>query len=243
MLIAIVDDDSSMQCLLQAALEHAGHQVRLFPDAHSFLDPGCNPDLGMLVVDWLLPDMQGPELVRAARQHYGAQLPILFATQRQQERDLVQALEAGADDFMSKPLQLPVFMARVQALLRRSYRANSAPSVSPSRGGNTPSPSTCSATPASWSPASNCTSCSGKASRRWKPARWTPTSPSCATSCSWASAMTPNTPAGSPCKWSMAPATAWNGCKHGRIGRHTGTAPRPGCPGRRTPPFHPLRTA
>lgn len=122
MLIAIVDDDSSMQCLLQAALEHAGHQVRLFPDAHSFLAPGCNPDLGMLVVDWLLPDMQGPELVRAARQHYGAQLPILFATQRQQERDLVQALEAGADDFMSKPLQLPVFMARVQALLRRSYR-------------------------------------------------------------------------------------------------------------------------
>ena len=67
MLIAIVDDDSSMQCLLQAAQEHAGHQVRLFPDAHSFLDPGCNPDLGMLVVDWLLPDMQGPELVRADR--------------------------------------------------------------------------------------------------------------------------------------------------------------------------------
>lgn len=126
MLIAIVDDDSSMQCLLQAALEHAGHRVQLFPDAQSFLVPSCCPDLGMLVVDWQLPDMQGPELVRLARQRYGPQLPILFATQRQQEHDVVQALEAGADDFMSKPLQLPVFMARVQALVRRAYPADHA---------------------------------------------------------------------------------------------------------------------
>lgn len=124
MLIAIVDDDSSMQSLLQATLEHAGYQVRLFPDAQSFLSAGSCPDLGMLVVDWQLPDMQGPELVRLARQHYGPQLPILFATQRQHEQDVVQALQAGADDFMSKPLQLPVFMARVQALARRAYPAD-----------------------------------------------------------------------------------------------------------------------
>lgn len=121
MLIAIVDDDSSMQCLLQATLEHAGHQVQPFPDAQSFLATGSWPELGMLVVDWQLPDMQGPDLVRLARQRHGPLLPILFATQRQQERDVVQALEAGADDFMSKPLQLPIFMARVQALARRAY--------------------------------------------------------------------------------------------------------------------------
>lgn len=120
MLIAVVDDDTSAQCVLQAALVHAGYKVQIFSDGLSFLNRGFQADLGLLVVDWQLPDMQGPAVVQAARQLYGAALPILFATQRQQEQDVVHALQAGADDFMSKPLQLPIFMARVQALIRRS---------------------------------------------------------------------------------------------------------------------------
>lgn len=129
MLISVIDDDTSAQCLLQAALEHAGHQVQPFSDGLSFLSRGCQTDVGMLIVDWQLPGMQGPDVVQAARQLYGAALPILFATQRHQEQDVVQALQAGADDFMSKPLRLPIFMARVQALIRRACPVTAQPAL------------------------------------------------------------------------------------------------------------------
>jgi len=121
MRIAIVDDDPSAQQLLQATLEHLGHQTIVYADGHSFLQALGTHPLDMLVVDWLLPDVPGPEVVRATRAHCGMQLPILFATQRHLERDVVEALQAGADDFMSKPLRVPELMARVHALLRRAY--------------------------------------------------------------------------------------------------------------------------
>lgn len=120
MLIAIVDDDPTVQQLLQATLEQLGHQTCSYMDGSSFLQTLGQHPLDMLIVDWQLPDMSGPEVVRATRMHCGMQLPILFATQRHQEQDVVEALQAGADDFMSKPLRLPELMARVHALQRRS---------------------------------------------------------------------------------------------------------------------------
>ena len=75
----------------------------------------------LLIVDWELPDISGPEVVRWARQQLGAPLPILFITHRQEERDIVQGLECGADDFMAKPVGRNELNARVSSLLRRAY--------------------------------------------------------------------------------------------------------------------------
>ena len=65
--------------------------------------------------------MDGPEVVRAARKLTGPQMPILFVTRRQDEQDIVEALASGADDFMSKPIRMGEFTARINALARRAY--------------------------------------------------------------------------------------------------------------------------
>ena len=75
----------------------------------------------LLIVDWHLPDTTGPEVVRWVRKNVGTQLPILFVTHRQEERDIVEGLGSGADDFMVKPVRIGELSARVSALLRRAY--------------------------------------------------------------------------------------------------------------------------
>ena len=77
-----------------------------------------------MIVDWHLPDTTGPEVVRWVRKNVGTQLPILFVTHRQEERDIVEGLGSGADDFMVKPVRIGELNARVSALLRRAYPAN-----------------------------------------------------------------------------------------------------------------------
>ena len=68
----------------------------------------------LLVLDWQLPDVSGLEVVRWVRSNLDHRMPILFVTNHREERDLVEGLAAGADDFMLKPI-------RVRALLRRMY--------------------------------------------------------------------------------------------------------------------------
>ncbi|VTU31867.1 Sensory transduction protein regX3 [Variovorax sp. SRS16] len=75
----------------------------------------------LLILDWHLPDTTGPEIVQWVRNHLQARIPILFVTNRRQERDIVEGLAAGADDFMMKPIRVGELAARVQALLRRAY--------------------------------------------------------------------------------------------------------------------------
>ncbi|RYY74406.1 MAG: response regulator transcription factor, partial [Comamonadaceae bacterium] len=75
----------------------------------------------LLVLDWTLPDLPGPEVVKVIREEMLSKLPVLFVTNRREEADLVEGLAAGADDFMVKPIRVSELSARVQALLRRSY--------------------------------------------------------------------------------------------------------------------------
>lgn len=100
-----------------------GHVCTLYDSGEALLKSLRRESFDLLLVDWQLPGISGLEVVKAAREACGRELPILFVTQRSAEEDLVTAFAAGADDFMSKPLRLQELMARVKALLRRAYPA------------------------------------------------------------------------------------------------------------------------
>lgn len=121
MQIAILDDDVDLLELTKSTLEGVGHRCRTFHAGGTLLRALRQDTFDLLVLDWHLPDISGPEIVRWARSHLDDPVPILFLTNRREEADIVEGLSAGADDFMVKPLRTGELIARVQALLRRTY--------------------------------------------------------------------------------------------------------------------------
>ncbi len=121
MRIAVLDDDPILLDLIKGTLEHHQHVCHTYIDGASLLKDVRQETFDLLIVDWHLPDMEGTEVVQAVRQIHGLQLPILFITRRQDERDVIEALSRGADDFMTKPLRMGEMVARVTALLRRAF--------------------------------------------------------------------------------------------------------------------------
>jgi len=121
MRIAVVDDDRLQLDMVERVAQELGHSCRLFETGQACLQELRRDTFDMLVVDWELPDTSGPEIIRWARQNLTPSLPILFITHRSEERDIVEGLECGADDFMVKPLRIAELQARITALLRRAY--------------------------------------------------------------------------------------------------------------------------
>ena len=121
MRIAILDDDPILLELLKAMTESLGHICHTFETGAALLKILRRDSFDLLTVEWHLPDMDGPEVVRAVRALIGPQIPILFVTRRQDEQDIVEALASGADDFMTKPVRMGEFSARIKALGRRAF--------------------------------------------------------------------------------------------------------------------------
>ncbi|PIF93170.1 DNA-binding response OmpR family regulator [Acidovorax sp. 62] len=121
MRIAALDDDPILLELIKATTEHQGHVCHTYQTGAQLLRDIRHETFDLLIVDWHLPDMEGPEVVASVRQSTGRQLPILFVTRRREEQDVIEALSCGADDFMTKPLRMGELMARATALLRRAY--------------------------------------------------------------------------------------------------------------------------
>lgn len=126
MRIAVLDDDLLLLEQIKGTLECHHHVCHTFADGTSLLKALRSDTFDLLIVDWHLPDTTGPEVVRWVRKNVAAQLPILFVTNRQEERDIVEGLASGADDFMVKPVRIGELNARVAALLRRAYPDNAA---------------------------------------------------------------------------------------------------------------------
>jgi DNA-binding response OmpR family regulator len=115
--ILLVEDEADLSGVLRRHLEADGHQVRQAftgPEglAAALADP---PDL--ILLDWMLPDLDGLALCRQVRQRH--LVPIVMLTARGQEVDRVLGLEAGADDYILKPFSIREVLARVRAMLRR----------------------------------------------------------------------------------------------------------------------------
>ncbi len=126
MRIAALDDDALQLDLFKQATEAMGHVCHTYLTGAELLRSLRRETYDLLIVDWHLPDTTGPEVVQWVRKNVQARLPILFVTNRQEERDIVEGLGSGADDFMVKPVRIGELTARVRALLRRAYPANTA---------------------------------------------------------------------------------------------------------------------
>lgn len=121
MRIAALDDEPSQLDLIRHTMEGLGHECHGFPDGRSLLRALRQESFDLLILDWALPDMAGPSVVRVIREEMLSRLPVLFVTNRREEADMVEGLGAGADDFMVKPIRVGELSARTQALLRRAY--------------------------------------------------------------------------------------------------------------------------
>ncbi|WP_423378440.1 response regulator transcription factor [Burkholderia sp. LMG 32019] len=127
MKILAVDDEPAQAALLRDTLIAEGFDVRSAAagaEAIRFLETDI---VDLVVLDWNLPDISGLEVVAWIRTRIGRDLPVLFLTNRAREDQLVVALEAGADDYMVKPIRRHELIARVRALLRRAHPVNSQP--------------------------------------------------------------------------------------------------------------------
>ena len=131
MQISLLEDDPAQAAMVRGWLEEAGHTVQHFERGQDLLDAMPSGRFDLLILDWELPDVDGVEVLTQARQRIHWHVPVLFVTQRDSERDIVEALHAGADDYMIKNISRAEFLARVTALGRRLANEELAFNVGP----------------------------------------------------------------------------------------------------------------
>jgi DNA-binding response OmpR family regulator len=118
--ILLVEDEADLARVIVRELESAGFAVRCAPDGESALSCVAEQTPELVVLDWMLPGIDGLEVLRRLRQT--SAMPVLMLTARGEEVDRVIGLEVGADDYLSKPFGSRELVARVRALLRRQER-------------------------------------------------------------------------------------------------------------------------
>ncbi len=121
--ILVVEDDRDIAALVARYLEKAGFSVDLVTSGREGLQRLLDQPPGLLILDLMLPGVDGTEICRAARAHpTTAAIPIIMLTARAEERERIAGLEVGADDYIAKPFSPNELVARVRALLRRTER-------------------------------------------------------------------------------------------------------------------------
>jgi two-component system response regulator MprA len=118
--ILVVDDERAVRESLRRALELEGYEVELAEDGHDALARlGGDRQPDAVLLDVLMPGLDGLEVCRRLRRE-GKRLPVLMLTARDEVRNRVEGLDAGADDYVTKPFALEELLARIRALLRRT---------------------------------------------------------------------------------------------------------------------------
>ena len=116
--ILIVEDEEKLARLISRVLREEGYAVETTGDGRTGLSRALAEDFDLLILDWMLPDRSGLQIVRGLRAA-GVGVPVLMLTARGQVEDRVEGLDAGADDYLPKPFAFPELLARVRALTRR----------------------------------------------------------------------------------------------------------------------------
>ncbi|HET6935484.1 MAG TPA: response regulator transcription factor [Candidatus Angelobacter sp.] len=125
--ILVVDDETQISRVLKTSLSSQGYEVKTAADGESGFNAAMDwlPDL--IVTDLAMPKMNGIELCRAVRER--SQIPIIVLSVRGEEKNKIEALDAGADDYVTKPFSVNELLARVRANLRRVTAAEEATTV------------------------------------------------------------------------------------------------------------------
>jgi two-component system response regulator MprA len=116
--ILIIEDDTAILKVLQRGLAYEGYTVDVATDGRTGLNLAHDHHPDLVIIDWMLPGMDGLEVCRRLRLQGG--LPILMLTAKDTIQDRVQGLDAGADDYIVKPFNLDELTARIRALFRRT---------------------------------------------------------------------------------------------------------------------------
>jgi len=116
--ILVVDDEIPLTEVISAYLINAGYFVDAANDGRSALELFDNREYDLIILDLMLPDIQGEEIIRRIRQR--SNVPVIMLTAKTDEDDVVSGLKLGADDYITKPFSMKVLLARVESVLRRS---------------------------------------------------------------------------------------------------------------------------
>jgi DNA-binding response OmpR family regulator len=126
--VLLVEDDASIREVTTLALEQSGLRVTAVGDGREGLDRFRRGGVDLVVLDVMLPSLDGFEVLREIR--HDSQAPVVMLTARSELHDVVVGLELGADDYVTKPFELPELVARVKAVLRRAAPAGDGATLS-----------------------------------------------------------------------------------------------------------------
>ena len=118
MKILFADDDRELCRAARALLEHEGYEVETACNGADALELALTGDFDGMILDWMMPEMSGIEVLRELRRE-GAATPCLMLTARSEVEDRVAGLDSGADDYLSKPFNTAELLARLRAIIRR----------------------------------------------------------------------------------------------------------------------------
>jgi PAS domain S-box-containing protein len=115
--VLVVEDETDVQTLLHTILSQEGYQVEIAPDGPTALDIIQVDPPNLVLLDWMMPGMRGLQVCRNIRRW--TNIPIIMVTSKTSQADLIAALDAGADDYVTKPFQTEELLARIRSLIRR----------------------------------------------------------------------------------------------------------------------------
>lgn len=118
--IGYLEDDEQQAAMVKQWLSDWGHQSTHYSSGAEFIQAVKTNNFDLLILDWELPDINGIDVLRMLRHTINLSIPVLFCTQRDDETDVISALENGADDYMVKPVRQGELKARISALARRA---------------------------------------------------------------------------------------------------------------------------
>lgn len=119
MKILVVDDDKEIVQLLEIYIRNEGYEpVAAYNGKEALTKLNTNPDIGLVILDLMMPEMDGMEVIKQVRKD--SDIPILVLSAKTTDMDKIQGLISGADDYVTKPFNPLEVMARVKSLLRRS---------------------------------------------------------------------------------------------------------------------------
>ncbi len=121
MYIGLLEDEPQLAQHVCEILEGAGHSVSVFGNGEDMVKAIGRDTIDLFVLDWRVPRMSGLDVLKHIREVRGLKEPVVFLTSRNYEQDITEALNAGADDYCTKPVRPQEFLARIGALLRRTY--------------------------------------------------------------------------------------------------------------------------